>query len=292
MMRRIVLVLIVVVLSVGLLLIFIQKSSNEAISEDAKRQDSKKSLKQDDLIRDTFNTQNDTVWLNVSAAKIYPVSFSIGGKLKKGDAPYISGSFVKEKDVLIALDMSNYFTEVSQLKLSLREELLRIIGSNPKFKEPDVFLKWNNFLKDIDISKKLPEFPAIYNLEEEQIVRNSLMGTLYVKCQQLEQNTNEFFQLNKYDGIIWEIKKKIGDEVKAKESVLSMVRKEDLIFSAINMNHVKLSKKNFVLFDAKGRKLGIVKILEGNGLQFKLDKIISKSILIDRKSKFYLLQNE
>ncbi len=284
---RITLGLILITLSVALLLLFQKNNTNEKLKA------SKPEISNNPKIKEAFSldtnaSTSDTVWLSVSATKINPLSFTINGKLKNGDISFKSGQFVNRNDFIIALDMANFFTEVSKLKLSLREELLNVLGSNLKMQELDIFTKWNGFLEAIDLSKKLPAFPAIYDIEEEQIIRNSQVGNLYLKCQQLEQNTPKFFLLSKFEGFIWEVKKKIGDEVKANESVLSFVRKEDLVFSVINLFTKDLSKRNYILFDSKGQKLGTVNLIKNGNLKFKMDKITNKLLLLDSKAKYYI----
>jgi hypothetical protein len=293
----IVLGIIVLAITIGLFFLFnissknqINKSSKKETSKDFSNHDSNSNKNKDINIFDNMTKNSDTLWLNISASKLNSVRFSMSGKLKKGDVPLKIGVFVKENDFLATLDLSNYFTELSQLKLSIRDELIELIGANPILQEPEAFIKWNGFLNDIDISKKLPEFPAIYNLEEEQIIRNSQIASLYITCRKLEQNAQNFFYLNKNEGYIWEVKKKIGDEVKANESFLTMARLDDLIFSSDKENNLNLNEKKFSLFDEKHQKIGVVNLLNNNELKFKLVKISNKSVSIDPKGKFYVIK--
>lgn len=287
--RYIVIALILIAILLGVLIVN-QNSNNIVKQEEIKNEVSVSNQKREKITLDTIASNGDTLWLNVSFSKLFPVSFSMAGKLKKGDVLFKSGVFVKENDFLVALDMSDYFKEVSKLKLSIRDQLLDLIGANPKLQEPEAFIKWNGFLNDIDISKKLPEFPAIYNLEEEQLIRNSQIASLYITCLKLEQNAKNFFYLSKNEGYIWEVKKKIGEEVKANESFLTMARLDDLIFSSNNENVPDLNEKKFSLFDEKNQKIGIVKLLNNSELKFKLVTISNKSIPIDPKGKFYVIK--
>jgi hypothetical protein len=289
--RQIVIGIIVIALSIILLFIF-QNEPNIVKLGDTKKVSSNKNQKLAPSTLDTNGCIGDTLWLSVSATKLKVVNFSISGKLKKGDVPIKSGVFISENDFLAALDMTDYFKEVSKLKLSIRDELLDLIGSNSKLQEPDIFIKWNGFIKDIDISKKLPEFPAIYNFEEEQIIRNSKIGSNYVNCIKLEQNTQKFFFLNKNKGFIWEVKKKVGDEVKANECIMSIVQWEDLVFSSADDYTSNSSLENYDLFNTKGQKIGTLSSLHGSNLKFKLDKIAINSESIDLKGKFYILLSE
>ncbi len=287
----IVIALILITILFGVLIV--NQNSNDIVKQkDIKNEVAGSNQKSEKTKLDTIATNGDTIWLNVSYLKLFPVSFSIAGKLKKGDVPFKSGEFVKENDFLVALDMSDYFRQLSKLKLSIRDELLDLIGANPKLQEPEAFIKWNQFLNDVDISKKLPEFPSIYNLEEDQIIRNSQIAGLYVTCRILEQNAQNFFYLSKNEGYIWEVKKKIGDEVKANESFLRMARLDDLVFSSNDENNPNLNEKKFSLFNEKNQKIGIVKLLNDRDFKFKLVKISNKSISIDPKGKFYILQQE
>jgi hypothetical protein len=219
----------------------------------------------------------DTIWLKASASRNVPYRFRIGGALKKGDVPFKEGSFFQKNQVLLTLDLSDLFTSISKTKLLLRETLLNTLGSNTLLQTSDLFPKWNGFLNQIDITRKLPEFPEIYNAEEEQIIRKSDVAKLYVMCQQLEKNTDKYFMLSKDEGFIWDVNKKMGEQVKANEIIFSTVKKQDIIFTSSNSDQIEFSGENYTLFNENEQKIGTIQLVDSEKNTFKLSSLTHPS---------------
>lgn len=234
----------------------------------------------------------DTFWLKASASRKVPYSFRIGGKLKNGDVPFKEGSFFQKNKALLSLDMSDLFASISKTKLLLREALLNILESNTVLQNPEIFTKWNDFLNRIDITRKLPEFPEIYDSEEEQIIRNLDVGKLYVICRQLEHTTNQYFILSKDEGFIWNIKKKIGELINPNEIIFSTVKKEDIIFTIPISNKIAFSKENYTLFNENGLEIGTVQLVNPEKNTFKLYRLINPSKGLSSNASYFIKSDD
>jgi hypothetical protein len=234
----------------------------------------------------------DTIWLKASASRNVPYSFRIGGKLKNGDVPFKEGSFFQKNKALLSLDLSDLFESISKTKLLLREALLNILGSNTVLQTSEIFSKWNDFLNRIDITLKLPEFPEIYNAEEEQIIRNSEVGKLYVMCRQLENTTNQYFILSNDEGFIWNIKKKLGELVNANEIIFSTVKKQDIIFTIPISNKIVFSKENYTLFNENGLEIGTVQLVNPEKNTFKLYRLINPSKGLSSNASYFIKSDD
>lgn len=175
------------------------------------------------------------------------VFFNAEGRLEAGDIDLKQGTRFKFNQLLYKIDSEELFNSICAQKASLAKlilERMNFIESNFESEKS----KWQFFLNEFSMVRRLPEFPEIASDEEKLFIIESTILSNYLNIKSLEKKMSNYIFLAPFDGMVTEVYSLPGMNVKKGSSVAKISKSNELLMktkvSVSNLSEYK--KSNFV----------------------------------------------
>lgn len=182
----------------------------------------------------------------INAEVTTDVKMKVGGKIDHDNRSLKQGSTFKKNDVLIKVDRLAVLYEllISRLnyKKHIQESVLEIGEQFPKEKS-----KWQQFEKKIERTLPLPELPKTVSKEEEQLLNELEVYSLYYKIKKIERNAEDYIYVAPFDGFVAESTTGPGLSIKENTLLLKLSKSNSLQVTAHLPVH---SVRNYELADS------------------------------------------
>lgn len=226
-MKRILIVaFIIIAIVVGLIVVSKNEDKAKATKKEQKKQKSFdfgppiKPLAYEDSLLKKFNPsipkQDEQKEKRLSGQNVI---FKVSGELKAGEINLRVGSVFKFNDFLCKIDETKLFIQIADEKEQLLEAS-RAFMQDCSQQFPHLAAKWESYFEKIDQAKRLPELPLIDEEFEADLVTEHKIQLQHEKIQELQNQIENYYFLAPFDGVIVDIRKKVGSAVKKGEVVL------------------------------------------------------------------------
>ncbi len=121
--------------------------------------------------------------------------FKVGSKLFKPGQEYRKG------ETLIRIDASEYYASVQSSKSNLYNTIAAIMP-DLRLDFPEVFPKWQNYLKDFDLEKTTPKLPEMSSEKENYFITGRGIVSSYYNVKNLEQRLSKYSIRAPFTGIL------------------------------------------------------------------------------------------
>lgn len=121
--------------------------------------------------------------------------FKSSGKLFKPGQEYRKG------ETLIRIDASEYYASVQSSKSNLYNSIAAIMP-DLRLDFPEVFPKWQNYLKDFDLEKTTPKLPEMATEKENYFITGRGIISSYYNVKNLEQRLSKYNIRAPFTGIL------------------------------------------------------------------------------------------
>ncbi len=121
--------------------------------------------------------------------------FKVGSKLFKPGQEYRKG------ETLIRIDASEYYASVQSSKSNLYNTIAAIMP-DLRLDFPEVFPKWQNYLKDYDLEKTTPKLPEMSSEKENYFITGRGIVSSYYNVKNLEQRLSKYSIRAPFTGIL------------------------------------------------------------------------------------------
>lgn len=189
-------------------------------SSGAKQKRDHASLTLDSIVPVLYNDSGVVVYDGIiKAAESVNVSFPIDGILMPGDFPLEVGKNVRENDILFKLDLRQLFKELSARKKELQalaEGLNQEISTN----HSDQKVEWDSFKSNVLPTKRLPSLPSFITKSKNPLILEFIKA--YQEVARIEARTKDFYFFAPFSGTVVAVKKKVGEQIRAGESVAQL----------------------------------------------------------------------
>ena len=197
-----------IILSVlGILLVFGAVYIGNSIAENKKtrRPVAKKVIKT--VFVDTV--KNGTVRIvipangNLIAKRRIELFSEVQGIFRSGSKLFRAGQAYNSGQTLIRIDASEFYASVQSAKSNFYNSITAIMP-DLKLDFPDIFDKWQNYIKGFDLNKTTPKLPEITTDKERYFITGRGIITEYYNIKNLEQRLGKYSIRAPFRGILTE----------------------------------------------------------------------------------------
>lgn len=209
---------------------------------------------------------------NLVAKNKIVVFAEVQGLLEDPTNKFRAGREFKKGEELIAIDSEDFEANLISQK-SVFQNILVSIMPDLKSDYPNVFEKWNAYLKSIDVFQPLPELPSTESDKEKYFISGKNIATNYYAIKSQEGTLRNYSIKAPYNGILTEASVTAGTLVRPGQQLGEFINPN--VFElplAVNASYASKLKigKEVVLEDINQEKSWNGKVTRVNG---KIDQI-------------------
>ena len=140
---------------------------------------------------------------NLVAKRRVELYSEVQGVFRPGAQLFKPGQFYKNGQAFISIDNSEYRASVQSAKSNLYNSIATIMA-DLRLDFPDVFPKWQGYLKGFDLNKSTPELPEMTNEKENYFITGRGIVSSYYNVKNLEQRLTKYTISAPFNGILVE----------------------------------------------------------------------------------------
>ncbi len=125
----------------------------------------------------------------------------VQGVFKQGSKLFKTGQAYKKGQTLIKIDASEHYANVQSAKSNLYN-LVTSIMPDLRLDYPEVYPKWQKYLRDFDLEKSTPELPTFDSEKEKFFISGRGILTNYYNVKNLEQRLSKYIINAPFDGVL------------------------------------------------------------------------------------------
>ena len=151
-----------------------------------------------DLMEFLKSHANQTVQMTiVRDNKIQIIPVKLGSKLFKPGEKY------QKNEALITINDREYYANVQLAKSNLYNSIAAVLA-DIRLDFPEVFLKWETYLKSYDLNKSTPKLPKMISEKENYFITGRNIVSNYYTVKNLEQRLSKYTISAPFKGILTE----------------------------------------------------------------------------------------
>jgi len=262
---------------------------------------------------------------NLTAKRRLELYSEVQGVFKSGSILFKAGQYYKEGQTFIGIDNSEYYASVQSAKSNLYNSIATIMA-DLRLDFPEVFPKWQTYLRGFDMNTSTPKLPEMTSEKENYFITGRGIISSYYNVKNLEQRLSKYSMTAPFNGILVEALvtegtlirsgQKLGEFIdptvyemevalsktyarllKVGETVelnnLEHTEKYSGIVSRVNGNIDATTQTVTAFIEVKNNTLKEGMYLEANLNAKKVDNAIeiSRSLLLDGKQIFVVRDN-
>jgi len=140
---------------------------------------------------------------NLTAKRRFELYAEVEGIFKSGSVLFKAGQEYKRGQALIRIEDSEYYASVQSAKSDLYNSIAAIMA-DLRLDFPEVFPKWEAYLKGFDLNKTTPKLPEMTSEKENYFITGRNIVTSYFNVKNLEQRLSKYVIRTPFDGILTE----------------------------------------------------------------------------------------
>lgn len=140
---------------------------------------------------------------NLVAKRRVEIYAEVQGIFRPGSKLFRPGQAYKKGQSFINIDFAEHKANVQAAKSNLYNSIAAIMA-DLRLDFPDVFPKWQNYLKNFDLNKSTPELPKMSNEKENYFVSGRGIVSSYYNVKNLEQRLTKYELTAPFNGILVE----------------------------------------------------------------------------------------
>jgi multidrug efflux pump subunit AcrA (membrane-fusion protein) len=140
---------------------------------------------------------------NLVAKRRVELYSEVQGIFRPGAKLFKPGQFYSQGQAFISIDNSEYRASVQSAKSNLYNSIATIMA-DLRLDFPDVFPKWQAYLKGFDLNKSTPELPEMTNEKENYFITGRGIVSSYYNVKNLEQRLTKYTIAAPFNGILVE----------------------------------------------------------------------------------------
>lgn len=257
---------------------------------------------------------------NLIAKRRVEIFSEVQGIFKMGSKLFKPGEKYDKNDIFITIDHTEFYANVQSSKTNLYNSIASIMA-DLRLDFPEVYPKWNEYLKSFDLKKQTPKLPEMDSEKENYFITGRGIVASYYAVINLEQRLSKYTIKAPFKGIltqalvnegtlirnnqklgeyidpsVYELEVSLGksyaNQLKIGENVelnnLEKTEKYQGIISRINGSVNSSTQTITVFIEVKNKKLKEGMYLEANlNAKKEMDAIeINRSLLLDNNQVF------
>jgi len=192
----------------------------------------------------------------------------VQGVMHSTNKEFKAGISFKKGEVLVKIKSDDYYANL-QAQKSVFQNLIASILPDIKLDYPNVYNKWDQYLKGVDINKSIPSLPEVSSDKEKLFLTGKNIYTTYYKTKNLEIIYQKYTLTAPFNGILTEALvtpgslvrngQKLGEYINPSEYELELAISKALI------NTIKIGKEVTIILpeDASQTWKGSVSRING-----------------------------
>ena len=140
---------------------------------------------------------------NLTAKRRVEIYSEVQGIFKPGSKLFKPGETYLKKEAFITINNSEYFANVQSYKSNLYNSIAAIMA-DLRLDFPEVFKKWETYLKSFDLNKTTPKLPKMSSEKENYFITGKGIVSSYYNVINLEQRLSKYTISAPFNGILTE----------------------------------------------------------------------------------------
>ena len=138
---------------------------------------------------------------NLIAKRRVEIFSEVQGIFKMGSKLFKPGEKYKNNDVFITIDNTEFYANVQSSKTNLYNSIASIMA-DLRLDFPEVYPKWNDYLKSFDLKKQTPTLPEMDSEKENYFITGRGIVASYYTVKNLEQRLSKYSIRAPFEGIL------------------------------------------------------------------------------------------
>ena len=140
---------------------------------------------------------------NLTAKRRLEIYSEVQGVFKPGSKLFKAGQYYKKDQAFISIDDSEYYASVQSAKSNLYNSIAAIMA-DLRLDFPEVFKKWQAYLKGFKMDQPSPKLPKMTTEKENYFITGRGIVSSYYNVKNLEQRLSKYRISAPFDGILIE----------------------------------------------------------------------------------------
>ncbi|TJY37042.1 efflux RND transporter periplasmic adaptor subunit [Pontimicrobium aquaticum] len=140
---------------------------------------------------------------NLTAKQRVELYSEVQGIFRGSNKLFKPGQSYRRGEVLIKVDASEHYASVQSAKSNLYNDIAAIMP-DLRLDFPEVFSKWDTYLKSFDLSKSTPELPKMNSDKENYFITGRGIVSSYYNVKNLEQRLSKYSIIAPFSGVLTE----------------------------------------------------------------------------------------
>ena len=140
---------------------------------------------------------------NLTAKRRFELYAEVEGIFKPGSVLFKAGQTYKKGQTLIRIEDSEYYSTVQSAKSDLYNSIAAIMA-DLRLDFPEVFPKWEAYLRSFDLNKATPKLPEMSSEKENYFITGRSIVSNYYNVKNLEQRLSKYVIRTPFKGILTE----------------------------------------------------------------------------------------
>ncbi len=140
---------------------------------------------------------------NLTAKRRVDIYAEVQGVFKKGNKLFKAGQLYSSGETIIRIDNLEYYATVKSAKSNLYNQITSIMP-DLRLDYPEIFPKWQEYLRNFDIDKTTPEIPNMTSEKEKFFISGRGILTTYYDVKNLEQRLSKYTIRAPFKGVLTE----------------------------------------------------------------------------------------
>lgn len=140
---------------------------------------------------------------NLTAKRRIELFAEVQGVFRSGSKLFRAGQKYSSGQTLIRIDAAEYYASVQSVKSNFYNSVTAIMP-DLKLDFPDIFDKWQNYIRGFDLNKTTPPLPEMTSDKEKYFITGRGIITDYYNVKNLEQRLGKYSIRAPFSGILTE----------------------------------------------------------------------------------------
>ena len=140
---------------------------------------------------------------NLVAKRRVELYSEVQGVFLSGKKLFRAGQEYSQGETLIKMDASEFYASVQAAKSNLYNDIAAIMP-DLRLDFPDIYMKWQTYLNDFDLSKSTPKLPEISSEKENFFITGRGIVSRYYNVKNQEQRLSKYTISAPFNGILTE----------------------------------------------------------------------------------------
>ncbi|QDO93450.1 HlyD family efflux transporter periplasmic adaptor subunit [Formosa sediminum] len=140
---------------------------------------------------------------NLTAKRRFELYAEVEGIFKPGSVLFKPGQEYRKGQTLIRIEDSEYYATVQSAKSDLYNAIAAIMA-DLRLDFPEVYPKWDAYLRSFDLNKATPKLPEMTSEKENYFITGRSIVSNYYNVKNLEQRLSKYIITTPFNGILTE----------------------------------------------------------------------------------------